>query len=266
MSHAAGLRHAALLLVLVLPAPPACRPAAADEALADTIERIKPAVVGVGTYAEIRRPPAQFRGTGFAVGSGNRIATNEHVISPPLDAAINERLVVFIGRGKEVEYRPATVAVVDTEHDLALLDIPGAPLPALAPSPAGPPREGTSIAFTGFPIGAVLGLNPVTTQGIVSALTPIALPADRSDQLSTDKLLALRHPFEVLQLDATAYPGNSGSPVYRHDDGTVVGIVNMVFVKARKEDMLRDPSAITYAIPSRFLHELLAAPRGAAAR
>ena len=62
----------------------------------------------------------------------------------------------------------------------------------------------------------------------------------------------------VFQLDATAFPGNSGSPLYDPATGEVVGILNMVFVKATKESALTQPSGISYAIPSRFLIELLA--------
>ena len=61
----------------------------------------------------------------------------------------------------------------------------------------------------------------------------------------------------MFQLDATAYPGNSGSPVYDPDTGEVIGVVNMVFVKSTKEAALTQPSGITYAIPSRYLVELL---------
>jgi S1-C subfamily serine protease len=63
--------------------------------------------------------------------------------------------------------------------------------------------------------------------------------------------------FPVLQLDATAYPGNSGSPVYDPETGEVLGIVNMVFVKGTKEAALTQPSGITYAIPARHLQALL---------
>ena len=59
----------------------------------------------------------------------------------------------------------------------------------------------------------------------------------------------LRETFEVYQLDATAYPGNSGSPLYDPSNGQVVGIVSSVFVKSSKEKALSDPSGITYAIP-----------------
>ncbi len=230
---------------------------AADDTLAATITRVKPSIVGVGTYLAVRRPPAQLLGTGFVVGNGNHAATNHHVIDTELDREQREHLVVFIGNGRAVEYRAARIAAADTEHDLAVLAFDGAALPALELGDAEQVREGIDIAFTGFPIGAVLGLYPVTHQGIVSAITPIAIPAASSRQLTADKIAALRDPYTVLQLDATAYPGNSGSPVFLPADGTVVGIVNRVFVKGRKEDVLSDPSAITYAIPVRYLEPLI---------
>ena len=33
-------------------------------------------------------------------------------------------------------------------------------------------------------------------------------------------------PYPVIQLDGTAYPGNSGSPLYDPDSGEVIGIIN----------------------------------------
>ena len=63
--------------------------------------------------------------------------------------------------------------------------------------------------------------------------------------------------FPVFQLDATAYPGNSGSPIYDPVTGEVLGIVNMVFVKGTKEAALTEPSGITYAIPASHLEALL---------
>ena len=57
--------------------------------------------------------------------------------------------------------------------------------------------------------------------------------------------------------DATAYPGNSGSPVYRAQDGVVIGVINKVFVKSTKENVLKDPSGITYAIPIRYGRALI---------
>ncbi|MDD3381539.1 MAG: serine protease, partial [Rugosibacter sp.] len=59
---------------------------------------------------------------------------------------------------------------------------------------------------------------------------------------------------------ATAYPGNSGGPLFDPDTGEVIGILNMVFVKSTKESALEKPSGISYAIPARYLDELLTTP------
>lgn len=249
---ALNLTRGALLLCLVSTSMTA---RAAD--LVGTIARVKPSIVGIGSYMAVRRPPARLYGTGFVIGEGNLAATNFHVIDQDLDAGKKEEIVIFVGVGRKVEYRKAEILARDERHDLALLRFGGHPLPALDLGSGPTAPEGTAIAFTGFPIGAVLGLHPVTHQGIVSALTPIVIPAHNARELTVDKIATLRDPFEVLQLDATAYPGNSGSPVYRVADGTVVGIINQVFVKGKKEDVLRDPSAITYAIPVRYLRALL---------
>ena len=119
-------------------------------------------------------------------------------------------------------------------------------------------REGQEIFFTGYPIGAVLGPYPATHRGIISAITPIAIPQSRAGDLDARTVRRLSSgAFPVFQLDATAYPGNSGSPVYDPDTGEVLGIVNMVFVKGTKEAVLTDPSGITYAVPASYLQSLL---------
>jgi S1-C subfamily serine protease len=61
----------------------------------------------------------------------------------------------------------------------------------------------------------------------------------------------------VFQLDGTAYPGNSGSPLYDPETGLVYGVINMVFVKGTKEAALSNPSGITYAIPGTYIRGLL---------
>jgi hypothetical protein len=40
-------------------------PSAQAQNLADTIEKIKPSIVAIGTFQKTRRPPSIFRGTGF---------------------------------------------------------------------------------------------------------------------------------------------------------------------------------------------------------
>jgi S1-C subfamily serine protease len=226
--------------------------------LPDLIDRIRPSVVAVGTVQQIRRPPALFRGTGFVVGNGNQIITNAHVLPEELNSEQREYLAVFSGRGQQFEGRSAKVVAVDREHDLALLSIEGKPLPALSLDSPRPVREGQSVVFTGFPIGIVLGLYPVTHQGIVSALSPVAIPLPSAGQLNPELVKRLRQPFEVLQLDAIAYPGNSGSPLFDLESGRLLAVVNSVFIKQSKEALLQQPSGITYAIPIQYARALLA--------
>ena len=249
---------AAVLAAALLSGAP---PAGAQQQVPATIERVKASVVGVGTFQQTRTPPVRFLGTGFAVGNGSTIVTNAHVLPQKLDVDQGETIAVIApGQGREAQLRRATRGADDPAHDLALLNLPGPPLPALAVRDSESVREGESVLFTGYPIGAVLGPFPATHRGMISAITPIAIPAAHSSQLKPDLIRRLASgPFPVFQLDATAYPGNSGSPVYDPATGEVIGIVNMVFVKGTKESALERPSGITYAIPSRYLIELLKA-------
>lgn len=226
--------------------------------LSDIIEKVKPSVVAIGTYQKTQSPPFVFRGTGFAFGSGNHIATNAHVL-PELTLPDGPEVAVLLAkRNGENELRRAKVVAKDPAHDLAVLRIDGPPLPALEVGDSLSAHEGQNIAFMGFPIGGALGFSPVTHRGIVSAITPIALPGGNANQLSARLITQLKQQkFNVLQLDATAYPGNSGSPVFDPANGRVIGVINMVFVKGSKEAALSAPSGITYAIPVHFLLQLM---------
>jgi serine protease Do len=225
--------------------------------LSDTILKIKPSVVAVGTVLDTRRPPSKFRGTGFVVGNGNLIITNAHVVPDELDMVEKEHLVVFVEGDRRQYSRKAKIVKLDKQHDLALLKIEGTALPAMIIADSKSVMEGKTYAFTGFPIGTVLGHYPVTHQGIVSAITPIVIPAQKSGDLSIETIKRLRSPYNVFQLDAIAYPGNSGSPLYDPATGQVVGVVNSVFVKETKEAVLEKPSGITYAIPAKYVDALV---------
>jgi S1-C subfamily serine protease len=63
--------------------------------------------------------------------------------------------------------------------------------------------------------------------------------------------------FQLLQLDATAYPGNSGGPVFDVESGQVVGVLSSGLVKAGRESALSSPTGITYAVPVAPLRALL---------
>ena len=226
--------------------------------LARTIESVKPSIVGIGTYQKTRSPAVNFMGTGFVVGDGLSVVTNAHVIPDVMDTEKKESLGIITGRGDATEFREASLVAIDKEHDLAHLKISGVPLKAMQFGDSGTVQEGQSLAFTGFPIGMILGFHHVTHRGMISSITPVVMPALNSRQLDVKKLVQLqKSAYTVFQLDGTAYPGSSGSPLYDTETGVVYGIINMVFVKGLKETALSQPSGITYAIPGNYIRDLL---------
>jgi S1-C subfamily serine protease len=262
-SHRCGrwLAAAALLLVAAVTDPGATARAQA----AQTIARVKSAVVAVGTLQRARSPQFRYLGTGFAVGDGLLVATNAHVLPEVLAAGGEPESLAILVPGSATQppqARTATLAARDDRHDLALLRIAGSPLPALPVRDSAAVSEGDQLLFTGFPIAGALGPYPVTHRAMISSIAPIAIPPANARQLDPKVVRLLQSgAYPVFQLDATAYPGNSGSPLFDPATGEVVGIVNMVFVKGTKEAALAQPSGITYAIPSQHLLELLRSTR-----
>lgn len=252
-------RRAALRALLAA----ACLAAGAALAQAPpAIALVKPSIVAIGTFQTTRVPQFRFLGTGFAVGDGRLAATNAHVVPTTLEPGADPEVLVALLPGDEparVGVRKLTRAAVDAEHDLALLKMEGPALKPLKLRDSATVEEGQGLLFTGFPIGGVLGLFPATHRASVAAIAPVAMPSASGQKLDAKVVRRLRESaFAVFQLDATAYPGNSGSPLYDPATGEVVGILNMVFVKGTKEAALTQPSGISYAIPSRFLIDLLA--------
>lgn len=241
---------AALLLPLACPS--------AQAGLTATIPRVKRSVVGIGTRLRTRSPAVAFFGTGFAVGDGLSVITNAHVLPPLPSADGKEELGIVTRIGNILHFRPARLVAADREHDLAHLRLEGEPMPALQLGEQGQVVEGQDLAFTGFPLGMVLGLHPATHRAMLAAISPVVMPSISSRRLDVRAIVQLqRSSFDVFQLDATAYPGNSGSPVYDPETGVVHGVVNKVFVNGLKEAAIATPSGITYAIPVRHVHTLL---------
>jgi len=225
--------------------------------VADTLLRVKPGVVGVGTYNPTSSPRANLQGTGFAVLDGRYVVSCAHIFSKPLDSEKNETHAVFIGRDRQMTVRPAKMIATDKARDLALLKIEGEPLPTLKLGDSSRVREGWQLYFTGYPIGSVLGLNPSTHRAGLAAVIPIFTPVAAAAQLNARTLRQAKEPYEVFELDAVAYPGNSGSPVWHPDTGEVLGVVNSVYVKGAKEAALSAPSGISYAIPAKYVRKML---------
>ena len=231
---------------------------AVAEQLPETLLKIKPSVVGVGTFLPSRSPRSVFLGTGFVIGNGKLVVTNAHVVAKSLDTERLEQWAIFVTINNTPKRAIVDRIAIDKEHDIAILKLRQGILPALTLGEVRNVREGELYAFTGYPIGMVLGLYPVTHQGVVSAISPVAIPVVNSSKLSAKLINRLHAPYDVYQLDATAYPGNSGSPLYEVGSGQVIGVINKVFVKDTKENVLSKPSGITYAIPIEHVKKLLA--------
>jgi len=231
------------------------------ESIPDLVARSKRSVVAVGTFAPLRNPSFRFAGTGFAIGDGRQIATCAHVLAP-VDPGAGERLAISIpeseGRGRVAEVRPVTIS---REYDAAVLVIQDSAvtLPALPLDETPMAREGTDVVLIGFPIGSLLGIFATTHRGVVGSVTPRVTPSITSAGLNAQSVLAARTgAMNLFQLDAIAYPGNSGSPLIDTQTGAVIGIVNMGLVKANREAALGNPTGISYAVPVQYLRDLLA--------
>jgi S1-C subfamily serine protease len=239
------------------------RPAHAD--ITRTIFQVKPSVLIVGTYRATGSPRFNLRGTGFIVSDGkpfgsNFLITNAHVLMQTTEEEADTSLVVQLNIGKnEWQMRSASVLDIDKVHDLALLRFEGLAVPALKVADSAKVVEGQPIAFMGFPIGGALGFSPVTHRGFISSITAAALPTPTAQQLNSKVIRSLRAggTFDIFQLDGTAYPGNSGGPLFDPETGEVLGVLNMVFIKGTRESALTHPSGISYAIPSEYVRQLL---------
>jgi serine protease Do len=249
------LLHRGLAGLLLILLGPSCW----GSELIAVIGAAKPAVVVIGTLNPVDNPRFSFRGSGFAIGDGTLVATGAHVIPGPTEVEALDRLTVLIPADDRIaDSRKARVVAVDRAHDLALLKIDGPALPALPLASADNVQQGQAVVLLGFPIGGVLGFSTVAHRGIVAAITHAALPAQSSRQLDERAIAHIRRSgFVMLQLDATAYPGNSGGPLLDAASGAVVGVMSMALIKAGRESALSAPTGISYAIPVRHLHDLL---------
>lgn len=249
-----------LVLLGLLAALASIAPGWARAQHAEIVAKVKPSVVAVGTFQRTRSPAFVFRGTGFAVGDGSLVVTNAHVLPASLAEDQFETLAVVLpGQERTENGRSAVRVALDRERDLAVLRVAGTPLPALKVGDGSKVREGDTFLFTGYPIGNVLGAYPVTHRAMVSSIVPLAIPSGSASQLDSRVVRRLAGgAFPIFQIDATAYPGNSGSPLIEPTSGEVVAVINMVLVRGTREAGLAQPTGITYAIPAQHVRALLA--------
>ena len=167
--------------------------------------------------------PAEERkasGTGFVVNADGYLITCAHVVA---DAT---KVEVVLGG----QTYPATVLVVDHDHDLALLHIAGKNLPALALANSDAAEVGMEVRPFGFPLSNVLGDSLKVTRGTLSGVNH-------------------EKGHKVFQIDASINPGNSGGPLMT-ENGEVLGVtIAKLFGEA--------VSNVGFATPSKEIERLL---------
>ncbi|MGG5809442.1 trypsin-like peptidase domain-containing protein [Falsiroseomonas sp. CW058] len=136
-------------------------------------------------------------GTGFAVAP-DRVLTNQHVV----DGC--DRILARTADGRWLAAVPP--AQVDAALDLAILNIPGNPGPALAFRATPAVRRGEGVVAYGFPLAGLLSSDPKLTRGEINGLAGI------------------RNDPNTYQISAEVQPGNSGGPLLDMQ-GHVVGVV-----------------------------------------
>ncbi len=189
-----------------------------------------PAVVFI--YTEIGNQA--YEATGFDVTKGGLVVTNRHVVSDSTGRATRIRVKFANTRA----WRAAHIARLadDPSSDLALLQIDdGGPFPTVASvAPAVDTPVGGSIATLGYPLGTGIAMEGTGDDFMAKTSLTIGTVSKSTD--------------EILQIDAFATHGSSGSPVL-DGHGHVIGVVS------------RGPAGgggeIVYAVPAPRIIELL---------
>ncbi|MDD5712441.1 MAG: DegQ family serine endoprotease [Smithellaceae bacterium] len=214
---------------------------------ADLTERVKPAVVNIGTSKTIRagaRPfgegpflgrddffgrffgdvPREYKqkslGSGFIISHDGYIFTNYHVVEQA------DRIVVKLSDGKEYN---AKIIGKDAKIDIALIKIkPTQSLPVVELGDSDRSRVGEWVIAIGNPFG----LEQTVTAGIISAKGRVigAGPYDN-----------------FIQTDASINPGNSGGPLFNME-GRVIGINTAIVAQGQ---------GIGFAIPINMARDIL---------
>ncbi len=227
-----------------------------DYSLVETIKKVKPSIIAIGTYHPRSKPAVNFYGSGFVFSQKGYAITAEHVISAIEKKDGVGNLYAFSQKNGISKKFRARVLTENVKYDLAIIKLEGSGFDHVRLGNSSNVEEGQSIAICGYPYGPVFGLFPTTQTGIISNISPMAIPVRKSSLLSNKMIKALKDPYTIFQLDCTAFPGNSGGPLFMPDTGNIIGVLNSGFVRVTKENK-QISTGISYAIPINYVKELI---------
>ncbi len=173
----------------------------------------------------------------FCIHPNGFFVTNNHVVE---SMAVGDTLTLTMNSGTE-DHKAIEAKLIrrDAENDLALLKYVGDPnvFPTLKLAQSPSVYETMHVAAFGFPFGIGLALEEDSSPAI---------------SVSVGRITAIRRDkkgVQLLQLDATLNPGNSGGAVI-DETGEVIGVVSFGVVA----------SGVNFAIPVEKLNQFLATP------
>lgn len=173
-----------------------------------------------------------FSGSGIGVTADGAIVTNRHLVRTA-DGAAPRRIAVIYSDTRD--WLPAHVDRIAADGDLAVLRIDrDGPFPFVSRVSVNAPAVGAPVAIMGFPLGAATPMDG-SSDGITARST--------LGVGTVSKSLA-----GVLQIDAFASEGSSGSPVFS-GDGAITGLVYGGAPEAA--------GRIVYAVPGSAIAALL---------
>lgn len=178
---------------------------------ADVVKRAKGSVAFVVAKVSERsrpnRPSQTSQGTAFCVHPSGLFITNAHVV----DKATDVQIVLNPSQPNQHVFQ-ATIARTNEKNDLALLRIESKEeLPSLPLGRDDSLEELTDVVACGYPFGAALAFGTKEFPSITATAGAISSLRKRGKEL------------ELIQLDVTLNPGNSGGPILDLS-GKVIGV------------------------------------------
>jgi S1-C subfamily serine protease len=173
-------------------------------------------------------------GTGFLFSSSDYVITSYHVVHG--SKSISVRLIT----GERID---ATIAVKDTNNDIAILKLSKSPTSRqniITLGDSSSVKTGDRVFTYGFPLVDLLGhQEPRYSEGFVNSLSGI----------SNDPRL--------FQVSIPIQPGNSGGPVF-NENGELIGIATSSIDSVQTQKVFgATPQNVNFAIKSSYINSLL---------